>query len=219
MAEATHTHEVTVAHASFWFTDQGDRNRIAMRGSQIKVNDKDFERGQKAGAFVASPADLIHLGELPDLSHLYEDGTLEPDEDDLEEITAWMRSAAPSDVIAAVEQAAAEGIDITSLLAAGELNRGSEARPEVLGSLAISMKAKDDAEDPAPDPGPDPVPDPDPGPSEPASDRIDDITDWVGSDVDRAQARLSIELGKDDARPTLVKALEEIITAPPAGDS
>lgn len=222
MAEDKNTHEVTVAHASFWFTDKGGRNRIAVRGATIKVNDDDYERGEKYDAFVASPADLMRLGELPSLEHLYEDG-LEPDEDDLEELSAWMRSASLEDVQTAVAAAAASGVDITALLAAGELNRGTEARADVLGHLAIAYAAAPDPQPEKvddPDPGPDPAPSTDPVPSEPASDRIDDITDWVGTDVDRAQARLAIELEKgDDARPTLVKALEEIITAPPGGDS
>lgn len=222
MAENTNTHEVVVAHASFWFTDVGGRNRIATRGKLIEVNDEDFERGEKHGAFAASPADLHRLGELPSLVHLYEDGDLDPDEDDLEEISAWMRSASLEDVQSAVAEAAASGVDITSLLAAGELHRGSEARADVLGSLVIALAESEKVADPEPAPlqDPDPAPAPDPAPDEPASDRIDDITEWVGTDVDRATARLAIEQEKgDDARPTLVKALEEIITAPPAGDS
>lgn len=54
----------------------------------------------------------------------------------------------------------------------------------------------------------------------PESDRIDDILKWVGTDTTRATTALEGERSTkgDKARPQLVSALEEILTAP-GGDS
>ncbi|MEJ7846432.1 MAG: hypothetical protein WKF93_12385, partial [Acidimicrobiales bacterium] len=47
----------------------------------------------------------------------------------------------------------------------------------------------------------------------PRSDKIEDITEWVGTDIGRAQAALALEKQEKgaDARPTLVSKLTEII--------
>lgn len=42
---------VTVAHASFWYTDEDGRNRVALRGDEIEVNGEDHARGAASDAF------------------------------------------------------------------------------------------------------------------------------------------------------------------------
>ena len=58
-----------------------------------------------------------------------------------------------------------------------------------------------------------------PASTAPASDKIEDIVKWVGGDSYRARAALAVEQSEkgDQARPQLVKALEEIATAPGGG--
>ncbi|HTW17076.1 MAG TPA: hypothetical protein VMF51_18240 [Nocardioides sp.] len=125
-------HTVTIAHALFSYARENGSERLARRGDTITIDGEDFERGQRHGAFVDDPSQLQRHGVL--------DVFAMEDLDDLEqdELNDWMRSASVSDVEGAIAKAAAEGIDVTSLLLAGELNRGSEARQEVLDLLGGS---------------------------------------------------------------------------------
>lgn len=47
------TQKVTIAHASFWYTNAAGRHKVALQGSEIEVGPEDFERGEKHGAFLS----------------------------------------------------------------------------------------------------------------------------------------------------------------------
>lgn len=117
--------ERTIAHALFTHTVDG-RSQMALRGETVELSEEDIERGERFGAFVDDPDDLEHFGKLP---------TFEYDADDVADIEAWLRSASPADVSAAVEAAARQGVDVTGLMLAGEVGRGTEARRQVVQLL------------------------------------------------------------------------------------
>jgi hypothetical protein len=58
-------HSVQVAHASFWYVDPDGAHRWALRGDKIEVGDADFDRGEKAGAFVTSEKEESDLAYDP----------------------------------------------------------------------------------------------------------------------------------------------------------
>lgn len=126
--------EVVVKFASFKYDAGLPVRQVGRRGETIEVNDEDFERGQRLGAFVESADDLVSHGVLPTLN----------EDADADEVAHWMRSATLSDVEALL--ASSPSAELVEALVAGEKSRGSEQRPEVLEALEAAQSEPDPTE-------------------------------------------------------------------------
>lgn len=48
--------KVKVAHASFWYTGENGRHRVALRGDEIEIGSDDYARGKAHDAFETKAA-------------------------------------------------------------------------------------------------------------------------------------------------------------------
>jgi len=124
--------ERTIAHSLFTYTDESGAQQIAFRGTTVKLNKADIERGEKHDAFTKDDASPDRLGELSPYP-LGEDGDVPESEQ-----AAWVRAGKIDEIIAAVNKRP----EIAQSVLDAELRRGEDgARKGLLKSLGDYIAA------------------------------------------------------------------------------